>query len=72
MQDQNLHAFFFGKAVDIAIAERSTSSLHEMTDTGEFYEYIASIARCLHSKFEISEIERYQTKLLIQEKNNEA
>ncbi len=67
MEQQNLHAFFFGKAIDIAIAERTSSSLRDMTDEGTFYEYIASIARILHSQYEISVMDRERTKSLMTE-----
>lgn len=63
----DLHAFFFGKAIDIAITERSSSSLRDMTDTGAFYEYVASIARILHSQYEISVMDRERTKSLMTE-----
>ena len=63
----DVHAFFFGKAIDIAIAERSSSSLHDMTDTGAFYKYVASIARILHRQYEISVMDRERTQNLMTE-----
>ena len=50
----DLHAFFFGKAIDLAIAERSPDSLRQLTGDDNFYEYIASIARTLQLQYEIS------------------
>ena len=50
----NLHAFFFGKAIDLAIAERSPDSLRQITADDTFYEYVASIARTLQLQYEIS------------------
>ena len=67
MEPINLHAFFFGKAIDLAIAERSPDALHSMTSEGDFYEYIASTARILHSQYEISLMDRERTKKLMTE-----
>lgn len=63
----DLHAFFFGKAIDLAIAERSPDALHTMTSEGTFYEYIASTARILHSQYEISVMDRERAKNLMTE-----
>tara|TARA_R100000388_G_C7230514_1_gene154388 strand:+ start:483 stop:743 length:261 start_codon:yes stop_codon:yes gene_type:complete len=56
------HLFFFGKAIDIAIAERSQEQLSQNTGQSVFFDYIASLARALHLQYELSldEKDRYQ------------
>jgi hypothetical protein len=41
------HIFFYGKAVDLVIASKSASSLHEVLDDPNLYEFIGSLARIL-------------------------
>ena len=58
----DLHAFFFGKAIDLVIAERSREALNAMMTEGSFHEYIASIARIMHTQYELSLKDRERTK----------
>ena len=67
MEPTNLHAFFFGKAIDLVIAERSPEALNAMMTEGSFHEYIASLARIMHSQYEVSLMDRERTKSLMTE-----
>lgn len=64
----DLHAFFFGKAIDLVIAERSREALNAMMTEGSFHEYIASIARIMHTQYELSLKDRERTKELLEGK----
>ena len=61
----DLHAFFFGKAIDLVIAERSPEALNAMMTEGSFHEYIASVARIMHSQYELSLMDRERTKKVL-------
>ncbi len=67
MEPTNLHAFFFGKAIDLVIAERSPEALNAMMTEGSFHEYIASLARIMHSQYELSLMDCERTKSLMTE-----
>ncbi len=58
----DLHAFFFGKAVDLVIASRSRTSLANMVVDSTFYEYVASTARIMQTQYELSLMDRERTK----------
>lgn len=62
MDDKELHAMFFGKAVDLVIAGHAPEALHAMMTEGEFHEYIASLARIMHTQYELSLQDRERTK----------
>lgn len=64
----DLHAFFFGKAIDLAIASRSRTSLATMMVDSTFYEYVASTARIMHSQYELSLMDRERTKKVLEGK----
>jgi hypothetical protein len=59
--EKDEHLFFFGKAIDIAIAERSQEQLSKNTGQSVFFDYVGSLARALHLQYEMSldEKERY-------------
>jgi hypothetical protein len=60
--EKDEHLFFFGKAIDIAIAERSQEQLTQNTGQSVFFDYVGSLARALHLQYDMSlaERERYQ------------
>lgn len=61
VSEKDEHLFFFGKAIDIAIAERSQKQLNQNTGQSVFFDYIGSLARALHLQYEMSldEKDRY-------------
>ena len=65
MNDKQLHAMFFGKAIDLAIASRSRASLNNMMTESAFYEYVASTARIMHSQYELSLMDRERNKKVL-------
>ena len=61
VSEKDEHLFFFGTAIDIAIAERYQEQLSKNTGQSVFFDYVGSLARALHLQYEMSldEKERY-------------
>lgn len=65
MNNEELHAMFFGKAIDLVIASRSRASLANMMVDSTFYEYVASTARIMHTQYELSLMDRERTRKVL-------
>jgi len=50
----DMHAFFFGKAIDIALASNTVGDLSRYVNDVNFYAYVGATARALHIEYENS------------------